>query len=706
MADEAVIRIVLQDTGGTVSQSYAPAPQPSAPPPPPTTPTASQSYAPPQSYSPQSVTGAQPAAPAPATVTTASVPTPARQSPAAALPAKVPQDTAPVKPPAQVFNPQAEADKMRAKERQRALIEEAYEKKYGGGKEEESGTDSLLKVADALRGTIGGLLGPIVGAVLDAVSGFRKAQVEAAKKQYDKELLAEAKQTTVATREVRDAVREAAKPLPPVQETKAAPEPPPVALVQLPPAKETKAASEPAPSMLPKPVISLPVSSAGAFVPESPKPAIQRVHQLDTREDAGAFRRQSPGGLPVLEPLGTPGDTFRALARKYHPDRNIGDVGAAEKWKEISAAHEEVKRASLGLAPPPEAIPVPQPPVAQYAPPELPEDEDYYSFDAETGKLLRPTIQGPGPEAIPVPKPPVAQVMPPEPPAPPPMPAGSGGALVPAARKASTAISEVVPAGSIPTPTPAPPGDMGLMKGLSSAIGIVAIGIAIGEAVKAAVVGGIKSVVGGIGGIAQSIASPDTDPSVPIAKLGDAASSAGEKIFLLNPAIGTAAVLFGETGKALAGLMQNLDKTAERYGEFNPQIAQQQAMAEVRQAMGDLRRSQEIAPELARYVRVQSELTQKFEDIKVKLLTQILAVVNPILEILERIVPDSNNIAGSLAASAGAVTSFVGPVGAAAQAISQIANFLAARDEPADPTTFILEYTSGQLATTTQLPGG
>ena len=34
---------------------------------------------------------------------------------------------------------------------------------------------------------------------------------------------------------------------------------------------------------------------------------------------------------------------YRALAKKYHPDRNPGDEAAARKMQEINAAYEQIK---------------------------------------------------------------------------------------------------------------------------------------------------------------------------------------------------------------------------------------------------------------------------------------------------------------------------------------------------------------------------
>lgn len=166
--------------------------------------------------------------------------------------------------------------------------------------------------------------------------------------------------------------------------------------------------------------------------------------------------------------------------------------------------------------------------------------------------------------------------------------------------------------------------------------------------VNAAITGGIKNAIGGAGALAAGIASANTDPAVPIAALGDASSKAGEKLNELVPGLGNTLVVVGETQKAFAQLMQAIDKTADRYAEFSPEIASAQAMAEVRQTMGDLRRSREVGPELARYIIAQSEMQQKFEDIKVKLLTKMLPIVTGILKTLEAIVPSGDTITDSI----------------------------------------------------------
>ncbi|UCD94013.1 MAG: J domain-containing protein, partial [Candidatus Zixiibacteriota bacterium] len=45
-------------------------------------------------------------------------------------------------------------------------------------------------------------------------------------------------------------------------------------------------------------------------------------------------------GVPENAPKDEIKKSFRALAKKYHPDRNKGDKGAESRFKEISEAYE------------------------------------------------------------------------------------------------------------------------------------------------------------------------------------------------------------------------------------------------------------------------------------------------------------------------------------------------------------------------------
>jgi len=212
-----------------------------------------------------------------------------------------------------------------------------------------------------------------------------------------------------------------------------------------------------------------------------------------------------------------------------------------------------------------------------------------------------------------------------------------GGSSASAAGSASTAASAGGSAAAMG----------GAASAAAAALPMVAIAMAVKEAVSqvnAAVIGGLRNVIGGAGALAAGIASADSDPSKPIAALGDAASKTGEKVAEIAPALGYALVAVGETQKAFAGLMKAIDGTTSRYGEYSPAIAQAQAVAEIRQVTGDMRRSREVGVELSKYLIAQSDLQQKFEDIKIKLLSQMLPIVTRGLQVLEAVVPSGEGI--------------------------------------------------------------
>lgn len=192
--------------------------------------------------------------------------------------------------------------------------------------------------------------------------------------------------------------------------------------------------------------------------------------------------------------------------------------------------------------------------------------------------------------------------------------------------------------------------------GAAGPVGAVMAVKAAVDAVNEKVIGGIRSAVNGISGIANAIADSSADPSIPLSNVGDAASKAGEKISSVVPALGWMTVAVGETVSALGGFMRVLDKTVERYAEYSPQIAQAQAVAEIRQTMGDLRRSGEVSAAMTQYVMARADLQQKFEDIKVKLLNKIVPIASRILELIEAIMPSGQGIETAINGVGGTLT--------------------------------------------------
>ncbi len=180
-----------------------------------------------------------------------------------------------------------------------------------------------------------------------------------------------------------------------------------------------------------------------------------------------------------------------------------------------------------------------------------------------------------------------------------------------------------------------------MKKGPLGAVGGIGVTLAIDQAVKSA----IKGIIGGGGGILTGIASTGDPAHKTVTQLSGAISSFGEKI----PVIGQALVIVGEVGKVIGGLMETFMRTAERFGEYNPFIAQELALAEIRQVFNDVRRAQQAGPEMARMIREQSEMQQRFEELKMKIwmkilpiLSNLLASINSILGVVTDEVNDAN----------------------------------------------------------------
>lgn len=186
------------------------------------------------------------------------------------------------------------------------------------------------------------------------------------------------------------------------------------------------------------------------------------------------------------------------------------------------------------------------------------------------------------------------------------------------------------------------------MAGMAAAAGpigavIVAAVIAV-KALNDAAMGAVRS----LGNLATMAADPDANPAKVIGAAGDGMKSFGDKVLICNPALGILAGVAGEATSSLAKFMDAVNATAGRYGEYNAQIQQSAAMAEVKHTMGDIRRAQEAAPELAGYLTAQVNLQQKFEDIKIKILNKILPLVTTAVNLLEAIMPSGKGIEGAI----------------------------------------------------------
>lgn len=146
-------------------------------------------------------------------------------------------------------------------------------------------------------------------------------------------------------------------------------------------------------------------------------------------------------------------------------------------------------------------------------------------------------------------------------------------------------------------------------------------------------VGGFRDVAGIAGSAATLVASPDPSAASTISGFGSIVGEAGSALAKIHPVAGAVVSAIGATVGAFGNLMKAIDATAARYAEFSPVIAQAEAYSQIRQTLGDLRRAQEIAPAMVKYIQARTDVQQKFEDIKVKLLQKLVPMVAHILDV-------------------------------------------------------------------------
>ncbi len=138
---------------------------------------------------------------------------------------------------------------------------------------------------------------------------------------------------------------------------------------------------------------------------------------------------------------------------------------------------------------------------------------------------------------------------------------------------------------------------------------------------------------------AVSLVSASPDPAIFVNAFGAAVEQAGSLLVAAGVASGGFAVAIGAAVSILGEFMHAMDGMVERYGQYNPEIALAQAQAEVRQMMGDIRRAQEAGPNLVRYIQQRSDMQQKFEDAKIRMMNTLMPVALNLMEILTNLMP-------------------------------------------------------------------
>ncbi len=180
--------------------------------------------------------------------------------------------------------------------------------------------------------------------------------------------------------------------------------------------------------------------------------------------------------------------------------------------------------------------------------------------------------------------------------------------------------------------------------------------------IAGAIIGKIKAVMDAITGMTvaagqftASMISASDSPTNFVAEQSQNIKSFGDSLGKVSGVAGFVVSQLAVLGEALGAVMQELDGMADRYGKFNPEITQAQAMADIRQQLGDFRRSQQAAPDLVKYIESRAELQQKIEDTKIRILSRIMPAVLKGMNAFEKVLPLLESMAGVIADVANAL---------------------------------------------------
>jgi len=145
--------------------------------------------------------------------------------------------------------------------------------------------------------------------------------------------------------------------------------------------------------------------------------------------------------------------------------------------------------------------------------------------------------------------------------------------------------------------------------------GIALAAKALADAIKQAIVGGIKAV----GQAGAAVAGLNT------AAAGDSLTKAINMIPIFGDYLAAA-------NQAFRGFIQGLDQTAMKLAPFSGALSTAQAMAQVRQIEGDIRRAQLLGPGLAKFVDQRSKFEQAGQDLLAEMLRPLIPLATAFME--------------------------------------------------------------------------
>lgn len=227
-----------------------------------------------------------------------------------------------------------------------------------------------------------------------------------------------------------------------------------------------------------------------------------------------------------------------------------------------------------------------------------------------------------------------------------------------------------------------------MVKGAAIAGGITAV-VEVIQAAFRKMRESIDSAIDAAGNFASGMAAADASVSSSLGTMANYITTVSDKLADDFPVLGMLGSAAGHAAAALGRFTGALDATAERYAQFSGPLASALAVSEVTQTLNDIRRAQQVTPELLRYIQARTELQQRFEDAKVRFINRITPLAVRGMESIENIM----DVIDAVAEGITTISDFVVP-----DKIKQLIHDVLHKERPADldekawelPTDFFL----------------
>jgi hypothetical protein len=134
---------------------------------------------------------------------------------------------------------------------------------------------------------------------------------------------------------------------------------------------------------------------------------------------------------------------------------------------------------------------------------------------------------------------------------------------------------------------------------------------------------------------------PEVDTSGDSSKMVANVINAGvvRSLAAVVPVVGALAAAVAATVLVIKRLNSELNREADTYSNYNPNVAQAEAMAELRRTINDMRRANESGSDLSKFIEAQSKASESWEDFKLRFMESIMPLMEGLMEFIEVALP-------------------------------------------------------------------